>query len=175
MSLIVVIKKNQCIFRLLLFVVCVFLKVGAEDLQVAPVNIQAAMFIKLLAFDKNLNGSIVVWVIGEDGFAVELKKGVGKEVGAATLGDVKSGAGLPADKPQVIYVNDSKLIADVIAYTRANKILTITGNPELVAKGVTLGIGVSEGKPKILLNISSSKEEEIDWNPAILKIALTVK
>lgn len=167
--------RKSSLLKLTFIVFLLFLTASAEDILVAPENVQAAMFLKLLAFNKNLSGPIVIWVIGQDNFATELKKGVGKEIGTATLGDVKTGTGLPTDKPHVIYMNDESKTTDVIAYTRANKVLSITGNPDLIAKGITLGIGVSEGKPKILLNISSSKEEEIDWNPAILKIALTVK
>jgi len=44
----------------------------------------------------------------------------------------------------------------------------------LTTLGISLGIGLEDGKPKILLNLSASKDEGIDWNPAILKIATTL-
>ena len=53
--------------------------------------------------------------------------------------------------------------------------LSITGNPDLASKDVSLIVGISNGKPKILLNLSSSKGEGIEWNPAILKVAATIK
>jgi hypothetical protein len=51
----------------------------------------------------------------------------------------------------------------------------MTGIPDLVPKGISLGIGLSGGKPKILLNLSSSKDEGIDWNHAILKVSTIFK
>jgi hypothetical protein len=147
------------------------------DVETAPVTIQAAIFLKLLAFDKNISagGTITIYVAGSADFAAEMKKAEGKTVGGATIGKVVEGTGAPSEKPSVIYIGSESSLASLVAFTRGNKILSITGNPDLVAKDVTLGVGVSEGKPKILLNLSASKEEGIDWNPAILKIAAAIK
>jgi len=52
----------------------------------------------------------------------------------------------------------------------------MTGKPDLVKEGVALGIGVgSDGKPKVILNLSATAEENLTWNPAILKMARIIK
>ncbi len=166
-----VLQKIFCYFILMPFVL-ISLAYGEDK---APPEIQAALFVKLLGFDKNLSGNISICVIGAPEFAAEMKKGVGKEIGSAKLASVSENAALPSEKPAVIYLGDASKLSEVMSYTRANKILSITGISELVEKGISLGIGVFEGKPKVLLNMTSSKEEGRDWNPAILKVAKTIQ
>jgi hypothetical protein len=149
----------------------------SEDIGVAPIALQAALFLKLLAFNKNIStsGSATIYVADSPEFAAEMKKAEGKPLGTAKLGKVIEGKGVPSDKPSAIYIGDESALAKLTAYTKANKILSITGNPGLVSKDVSLAVGISGGKPKIMLNLSSSKDEGIDWNPAILKVAATIK
>ena len=148
-----------------------------EDLGNAPAALQAAIFLKLLAFNNNISsgGAITIYIIGSNDFATEMKKAEGKAVGGAIVGKVVEGTGVPSEKPSVIYIATESSLAEILAYTKGTKILSITGNLDLVSKGVSLIVGTSGGKPKIMLNLSSSKEEGIDWNPAILKVAATIK
>jgi hypothetical protein len=148
-----------------------------EDVGAAPPSLQAAIILKLLAFNNSIatGGAITIYVSGSPEFAAEMKKAEGKPVGAATVGKVVEGAGAPADKPSVVYIGKEASLTELLAYTKSNKILSMTGNPDLISKNVSLIVGTSEGKPKILLNLSASKEEGIDWNPAILKVAATIK
>jgi hypothetical protein len=150
---------------------------SSEDIQTAPIPVQAAIFLKLLEFDKNISsgGSITIYVQGSPGFAAAMKKAEGKAVGAATIGKVIEGSGLPSEKPSAVYIGAESVLSQMQTYTTTNKVLSMTGIPELASKGITLTVGISEGKPKIMLNLSSSKDEGIDWNPAILKVAATVK
>jgi hypothetical protein len=149
----------------------------SEDIGIAPIPVQAAVFLKLLEFDKNISsgGSITIYVVGSPDFAAAMKKAEGKAVGAATIGKVIEGPGVPSEKPSVIYIGSESVLSQLQTYTSANKVLSITGNPEFVSKGVSLSVGISEGKPKIMLNLSASKDEGVDWNPAILKVAATIK
>jgi hypothetical protein len=148
---------------------------AAEEYAAAPHPVQAAMFLRLLAFDNSHTGDVTIHVVGDSKFAQEMKKGVGKEVGEGKLAKVTSSDSLPSTEPTAVYVSSAKKAEMVTKYTREHDLLSLTGNPELVEKGVTLGLGVSGGKPKVLLNLTSSKEEKIEWNPAILKLAITSK
>ncbi len=145
----------------------------------APANVAATLTIKLLTMEKNISGSggdVTIYVMGSGDVAKELKNAVGKAIGSAKLSDVISGDELPAVKPTILFVGDPSTADQAVQYTRSQKIASVTNIPELVAKGVTLGLGIGgDGKPKILLNISSSSEEGLDWNPAIMKIAQVVK
>lgn len=141
--------------------------------QKAPPKLQAALLMKLLAFYNNLgDGPFTIHVIGAPEVAAELKGLVGKPTGKASLsgvteGDISSSAGA-----KVIYVGTD--VAGSIGYTQSNGVLSVTGVPSYVTDGVTLGVAVENNKPVILLNLSSSKAEGINWNPAILKVAETI-
>lgn len=143
----------------------------------APVEIQAALFIKLFLFNKDLNsgGDLVLHVIDAPAFAAEIGKSVGKRIGKSTFTAVTESDGLPKQKPSVVYLGRSEGLEEVVRYTHQQQILSITGVPELVRKGVTLGVGTREQKPKILFNLSASEKEGMDWNPVIMKIAEIVK
>ncbi len=150
--------------------------VFAEDYKTAPVDIQVPLFMKLLAFEQNIStGDVTIHVIGSTDFTVELKKVVGEKIGKGKLSSVSESGDLPADKPSAIYIGDEAKLDKILAYTKQNKVLSMTGIPDLVSRGVTLGIGVLAEKPKILLNIVSSKDEKATWNPAIMKVSTIVK
>jgi hypothetical protein len=122
----------------------------SEDIGTAPIPVQAAVFLKLLEFDKNISssGTISIYVVGSSDFAAAMKKAEGKAVGAATIGKVIEGTGTPAEKPSVVYIGSESVLSQLQTYTSTNKILSITGNPEFVSKGVSLSVGISDGKPK---------------------------
>ena len=70
----------------------------------------------------------------------------------------------------------STIVLDVKSYGDDwPKFVLAPAKPSLSASGVTLGFGVTGGKPKILLNLTSSVDEACDWNPAIMKVAKTIK
>ncbi|MCG8686025.1 MAG: YfiR family protein [Desulfobacterales bacterium] len=152
----------------------------AEDVSVAPAPLQGAVLTKLLGFHKKIagGGDVTVIVIGNKDFAGAMNsKGVGKPVGKSKIATITEMDAPPGDAPAgntVIYCGDPGQLDATLAYSRQHKVLSMTGDPELVAKGITLGVGVLNKKPKILLNLSSTKEEDIDWNPAILKVAVSV-
>ncbi len=141
--------------------------------RVAPAKLQAVLFTKVLAFDTNLGSEdFIIHVIGEATVAKELRKLIGTKCGNATLKEVSEGTGVPDNGAKVIYLQEAN--AEVVAFSRNKKLLTITGNPTLVSGSVSLGIGVENDKPTILLNLANSKEEGIVWNPAILRVATKV-
>lgn len=159
-------------------VICVLL-VGqparAADYATAPTDVQAAMIVKLMAFDKSLSGDVTIYVIDNEDVAAALKKAVGRPIGGGTLKAVKEGEAMPASKPSAVYVSDKAKVKETVTYTRANDVLSVTGTPELVEGGVSLGIAVQDKKPKVLLNLQAAREEGVKWDPAILKVATVVK
>ena len=58
---------------------------------------------------------------------------------------------------------------------RGNQILSVTNVASFVERGVTLGIEMENNKPKVLLNLTSSESEGLNWDPKILKISRTVR
>jgi len=151
---------------------------AACQVQDAPPSIAAALTVKLAAFYKNIDtdGDVSVYVMGSPQVAAELEKGIGTSIGTSKLARVLFGEEVPGQKPSILFVGNQVNLDKALAYSRARKILTVTGLPDLVDRGVTLGIGVgNDGKPKVILNLMSTVEENVSWNPAIMKIARTVR
>ncbi len=139
----------------------------------APAQLQAALILKLMPLYNNLGDkSYTIHVIGAPDVAQELKSQLGKATGKATLAGVTFSDTLPTDKADVIYIGNNA--AEGVAFSQQNGVLSVTGNFNYVKEGVTLGIGLENKKPKIYLNLESSKKEGADWNPAILKVVKTV-
>lgn len=172
-------KQNILMFSTLMIISCVICRqpAFAQEYSPAPEAIQAALFIKLFGFHKDLSKKekIDIYVVASSGFAEEMEKAVGKKIGAATLSGVEEGLDLPERVPSVIYMDKRVKINEFIRYARVHRVLTITGNPELVAEGIALGIGILGGKPKVLLNVNASKEVGADWNPAMLRVSTLIK
>jgi YfiR/HmsC-like len=166
--------------RFLLLVLAILVFAGNTSYSSeAPPKIAAALISKLLVLEKSLmskDGDMVIYVIGSKKLADALKKSEGKKLGKRTLGKVVYSDVLPNEKPDVLCISTESVLTGAIEYTRKEKVLSITNKSKLVAKGVSLGIGIGDnGKPKILLNVTASGEEGLDWNPAIMKIAKTTK
>src|SRR4030042_6965109 len=114
--------------------------------------------------------------MGSPQVAAELEKGIGTAIGLSKLARVFFGEEMPGQKPSILFVGNQVNLDKALAYSRAQKILTRTSLPDLVDRGVTLGIGVgNDGNTKVILNLESTVEENVSWNPAIMKIARTVR
>lgn len=163
---------------ILLCVMATTTQIHSQTAETSP-DVTAPLIVKLAGFEKNLSGSskdLSIYVMGSPAMYAVLGNMIGTKIGNSTIANVMSGADLPIIQPAILYLGDQSKTADAIKYTRAKKILSVSGIPDLVNSGITLGIGLGDdGKPSILLNIESSKEENLVWNPAILKIAKTVK
>ena len=144
----------------------------------APVNIAAALTYKVIKYEKNIesSGEISIYILGASDIQSELEKGVGKEIGNSVLKSVDGGDELPTTKPSVLFVGNESSMNEALDYSREHKVLTVTHIPALVTQGVTLGLGIGDaGKPCILINLTSSVEENLNWNAAIMKVAKTIK
>jgi len=144
----------------------------------APPYVAAALIIKLAAFETNISSSeeVSIYILGESEITAELEKGIGQAIGSAKLASVGSGNTLPEEKPSILVIGSSEKKDIGIEYSQQFDILTMTGHIDLVDDGVTLGFGIGEnGKPVIKLNLSSTVLENVSWNPAIMKLAKTVK
>ncbi|HOM66121.1 MAG TPA: hypothetical protein PLI27_00045 [Ignavibacteriales bacterium] len=135
--------------------------------QKAPANLRAAILVKVLAFEKGYkpNGSILV--IGDNELAAQLEA-------SGKFSKVDKGSGAPSGSYNAVYCDDAGLVGAVTSYTRSKKVPSLTGVLNLVEKGITVGIGIDGGKPKILMNLSSSQAEGLDWNPAIFNIVTKI-
>ena len=178
-----IIKKSAKLGVLLLvtlFVTLLF-RIGLGEAQIkdAPPDVAAAIIVKVAGFEKKISDSekgITIYVLGNPEVAAELEKGVGQPIGKSTLKSVEKGNSLPGSPPDILFTTDKSKVNAVLDYARANKVMSVTSIPDLVDKGIALGVGIGDDdKPKILLNLTGSGDEGLNWNPAVIKIAKTVK
>ncbi|MBN2425058.1 MAG: DUF4154 domain-containing protein [Calditrichaceae bacterium] len=166
----------MCKFKSIFLVIGILFSVNNilfAQTKEAPAPIAAALLVKVIGFEKNISaGEITIYVLGSSDITAELRK----VIGTANIKSVQTGSSLPSTKPSILFIADEGKMAEAVEYTRKNKILSVTNLPELVSKGVTLGFGIGKAdKPIILMNLTSSAEESLDWNPAIMKVAQTTK
>ncbi|MCP4109349.1 MAG: YfiR family protein [Desulfobacteraceae bacterium] len=171
------IKESLCVIVVLFIIMAASLPAFAKSRRQVPINVQVTLFTRLLYFHNGISngGNITICVIGSSEFAREMKKKIGTKIGTSKLAEVRESNDIPTEKPSVIYLNDPGMLEKVIQYTRKNKVLSISGKERVLLGGITLGIVDNNRKPKIMLNLSSSVEEGVDWNHAILKVASSFK
>ena len=157
-----------------------FMSLGYLKAQtgITPPPVAAALTIKVAAFEKHLSTTdeISIFVLKSDEVANELIKGIGTKIGNATLIRVESGDTLPDNIPSLLFIGEGSDLFKALAYTRNQKIMSVTHIDDYSSRGVTICLGVGQdGKPQIILNLTSTIEEGLSWNPAIMKVAKTVK
>lgn len=149
----------------------------------ADVDVASKIILKLLLLDQDLQrktgGKIEIGVIGspEAVAAFTRLKGAAIDKGSnvSVAGVVSYDHLPPGEKPTFLFVGEGADPALVTRYTRVNRVLSVTNVPDFVGKGVTLGIGIENDRPKVLLNLTGSDFEGMKWDPKILKISKTVR
>lgn len=170
---------------ILLFLSLAFALPANAQVGKGTASFTAWNLLKTLSMENSIAGKaaeISIHVIGDADVAAELSSKVGEGIGSATLKHVESGYGLPSAPPDVIYIGnpdeymiDSEKLRALIDYTRENKVISVTYEPILIYKGVTLGIGAQEsGTAKFMLNLQASKDQGLNWNKAFIKLAETI-
>ena len=69
--------------------------------------------------------------------------------------------------------NDKALPA-ILKLSQARGITTLTGVPDYVKRGVSVGVGLSQDKPQILINLTSARSEGSEFDANLLRIAIVV-
>jgi hypothetical protein len=147
------------------------------------VELASKIILKIMVLDldlqKKTGGQIEIGVIGSPQALAAFTKlkgsAIDKEASVSIAGVVAYDAMPPAVKPTFIFVGEGADPALVTKYTRGNRILSVTNVARFVEQGVTLGIEMENNKPKVLLNLTSSESEGLNWDPKILKISKTVR
>lgn len=77
----------------------------------------------------------------------------------------------------VLYVapGNGKNIAAITKVSRERGVTTTTGVPEYVRSGVSVGLGVSQDRPQILINQPAAILEGSEFDPSLLRISTPVK
>lgn len=170
-------------FLFILFSVVICSNAFAESMPI-PVKLQSALFLKILSYDRKIKNDIKIAVLDgsnkseiESSFqAVKGQKisGYSFSVSGISLSELSS---MKANSIDILYVtsNNKAHISNIIKSSRSNGVLTITGIPEYVNDGLSVGIGIKNGKPDILVNLSSSKSEDHELSSQLLKLCTIVR
>ena len=155
----------------------------ATRAESVDVELASKIILKIMMLDQDLQkktgGRIQIGVIGSPQAVAAFTKlkgsAIDKESTFSIATVVAYDAMPPSEKPTFIFVGEGADPAIVTKYTRGNGVLSVTNVSSFVEKGVTLGIEMENNKPKVLLNLTSSESEGLNWDPKILKISKTVR
>lgn len=161
------------------------LLLGAAPATAEPIDMDLAskIILKIMMLDRDLvaktGGEIVVGVIGSPGAALAFRALEGEPIDKAKRMRVTRVVEYkklpPRSAPTFLFVGEGADPSEVTRYTREAKLLSVTTVTSYVNAGVTLGIGVENNRPKVLLNLTGSEAERMSWDPKILKISRTIK
>jgi hypothetical protein len=160
-------------------VILIFMTSLFAQYKPAPADQVSQMVSMACVFEKNISTQTEcnIYVYNNDDIQKAIASFKGQKLGNATLKSLESGNTVPVNKPDIILIGDKRNFAEILAYCNDNDVLSLTNIPELVKKGVTLGMGVevSSGTPKLLINPTGVAEQGKNFNPAIMKMAKVFK
>lgn len=169
----------------------------AEDMEV-PVDLQLNIFAKVLRFDRSLSDrpseELVLGVLYQSRVRdsdlakdqiVDLVRKAGLTVQDRPVKVVPLTAETPADLDkaledsgiEVLYVGplrafNASRFAEV---TRAHSVLTLTGVPQFVEDGLSIGVGLVADRPEIIINVDAARLEGADLQARLLQLARIVQ
>jgi hypothetical protein len=164
---------------------------GADDVAV-PVTLQADLLAKVAEYDRNFadraRDQVHVLLVAKQGSSASAR--VASQM-AASLGRLPQIAGLPHDETLVPYPGAAELaalcrsrnaaivffgpgFADDIEAIRKElvgvDILSATAVPEYVPEGIVLGFDAISGRPKLLVNLTQAKTQNVSLRAEALKL-----
>lgn len=154
------------------------------DSMAVPAKLQAALFLKILSYDRKIKGDIKIGILsgsGKGDIEQSFQSLQGQKINgnSFSLTDISLGelSSMKSKGIDVLYVTpDNKgNLSSITRASRSNGVLTITGVPDYVEDGISVGIGLKSGKPDIMVNLSASKDEDRDLSSQLLKLCTVIK
>lgn len=161
-----------------------------------PVDVQLALFSKILTFERNLTASdkevLTMGILYQKRFRTSLN--VKDACMAATapskqrerfrfhcipidISDHTELASAVSERDvDVLYVAPLRAvdIARIAEIGRAQQITTFTGVPDYVVSGLAVGIGTKGRKPRIIVNLPVAKAAGADFHAQLLKLSKVI-
>lgn len=171
---------------------------AAQEMEI-PVAIQVPLFLKVLSFDRRhesarAEGGNGSFSLAARGFGVVFQSGnrasvVAKDevmhaLGQATVASGMTAVAIDLDAQSieeaiaragvgVLYVAPLRA-ADIARIARASRtagVTTLTGVPEYVRLGLAIGVRLQGERPKLLINLTASRQEGAELSAELLKLA----
>ncbi len=169
----------------------------AQEMAV-PVKVQFPLFLKILVFDRNLKervgDEIVIGIVYQrkfkrslktkDEFVDVMEKSSIKKLEdipirqvSIDVDEVDLDSAVSKNKVDILYIAPVRALEmeKITNLSRDKKILTLTGVPDYVDSGLTVGIGTKGRKPRIIINLPAAKAEGVDFSSGLLNLAKVVK
>jgi hypothetical protein len=160
----------------------------ASGLPVVPAGVQLAVFQNVWRLDRNFNPPVRMAILYQENHhaSVTTKNEVMAAITSARMQIhcVALEAGTPErlkkalaeTNANVIYVAPLRAvdISSIALVSRQRDIRTITGVPEYVEAGISLGIGMRKNRPLIIVNLAAARAEGADYTAQLLGLARIV-
>jgi hypothetical protein len=164
--------------KIILLMVGMMLAAGnlAAQRMTVPANLQAAIFKKVLGFDKTLQarGRIEVAVVYGDVAAKDAIIEAFNDLGISAVPLRSDQALLNIGNATVVYVAPGGIAPKQLC--AKNRVLSISGVSSFVESGqVSIGLSVEGGKPKILIHRGQLKGEGHELAEEILNMAKIIQ
>jgi YfiR/HmsC-like len=169
------------------------------DAMPVPASLQLPLLLKILTYDRNFaarTGSSLRIAVVFSGASPESIRARDEIAAAFEAFADKTVKNLPIRYSALEYVSDSQVdgaaradqinvfyftpgisahLDGLLRISRTNQIITTTGVPEYVEKGVAVGIGIKLDKPHILINLGTSKAVGTEFDVSLLRIARVIR
>ena len=152
--------------------------------ELISLDLATRIFLKILLLDRELESKtsnrIVVGVIGSDAAHDAFSALRGQRIDksrAFVVADVVryETLGPESRAPTLLYVGRGAKPEEVTKFTRRHGVLSVTTVEDYVNRGVTIGLTIENGKPRVILNLLNSKREGMHWNSKMLRISRVVR
>lgn len=180
-----------------LLAVLLSLPAAAQEIEV-PVETQVPILLKVLGFDRNVAqaaGPLRIGILHQprvrssravfEAFVAAVRKSGIRSVADRPLllvpVEIDSEADLPGQLVsagvEAVYVAPLRAvrISAVTEVTREHHITTLTGVPDYVIDGLTVGLNIRGQKPEILVNLVSQRAERADFSAQLLKMVRIIQ
>lgn len=187
-----------------LWALFLFLLAGARPAEAiehaaVPVNVQIPILLKAITYDRTLGSRVgddflfaAVYRprVAESERAVKAFEQSAGELEGKTLlhrplrrrliaweGKQEFLEALREDPPDVIYLmaGCERILDRVLEISADEQITTLAAVPEFVEKGATLGVGERDGRPEIIVNLTSSKREGARFSSDLLRLCRVLR
>jgi hypothetical protein len=194
-------KKSGALGRLLVLVPLLgsgaAAPVRAEEMDL-PAAKQAELLLKILTYDRNLGakaGSELAIGIVYDPTDRDSAKATTDFGGALFQYKGKTVKQLPVKYYTIEYTNTTDLerfvkqkgisvlyiapgnarnLASILELSQDMNLTTLTGVPDYVRKGAAVGLALAQDKPRILINLESTRAEGTEFDASLLRLATIV-
>jgi hypothetical protein len=192
-------SKTIAIALFLLIFLSAFRQTKAKEEMPVPPRIQIPILLKVLTYDRNfekkVGDTLVIGILydSQDEDSKKIKEKVSDvldSLSGKTVKDVpftyvdldyssKNSLknSIESKKVDVLYIAPAGIgyLKSIVQISQKYKILTITGAPDYVKKGISVGIGLKEKKPEIWINLSSAKAEGSDLPANLLRLCKVIR